>query len=159
MAFMVNDIKEICESGGVLFTTDDIVELHQAITTGEIYSIEGLIDYFNAKHKCNEIVELLKKVLENGVKIVPKVNLNPITEKCEVVNSKFKLSRVPLQMGHSFFINNLVVVRLKDKDGNLTNAYNMYDDVDVKLDTLECQIPEDNINGIASVSYFAMVDD
>jgi hypothetical protein len=157
----INDKGKLDLCLNISFTTKDIIELQQAIVNDRIYDLEGLIEYLNGKFKCNKIVEFLSKIYEEGVKYTPKFNFKPITEKCIVKNGVFKITNTPFAMENSYFVNNLVVVRLFDDEGNLTNSYEFFDDVEVNTYNLECKLKDDimdttKINGIASVSYFTL---
>jgi len=153
MATVEKGSIDLCDMN-VTFTAKDIVELQQVIVNNNIYTIEGLVEYFNNKFTCNKVIDFLKLLYREGIKLTPKLEFKPITEKCLVTNGEFKLKRRPLAMDDSYFINNLVVVRLFNEDGELTNMYEFYDDVDVDLNNLKCKLSKDTVNGIASVSYF-----
>jgi len=149
---------DLCQEG-IYFTSKDILEVEQVLLEGEVYTIQGLVEYFNGKLKCNNIIKLLEQLVDEGLKYAPKFNIKPVTEKCEVTNGQFKLTQQPIPMQDSYFINNLVVVRLKDENNNLTNQYEFFDDVKVDPNTLMCTIKDStHINGVASVSYFTYVD-
>jgi len=149
-------LPNICKDG-ILFTAQDIIEISNVMKERNIHTIEGLVEYFNSKYNCNKVVDLLKALYFEGIKVSPEFNFKPVTEKCLVTNGVFKLSKPPIAMEDSYFINNLVVVRLFDEDKNLTNAYEFFDDPEVDLSNLTVKIDTDK-SGIASVSYFTLTD-
>ena len=145
-------------NGMLVFTPKDVVEIANYIEDNDIHDMEGLVEYLEGKVGCNRLLKYLKLILEQGIAVKPKYNIRPITEKCLVENGKFKISYVPLLMGTGYFVANLVVVRLLDENGKLTNQYEMFDDVEVDDVNLVCTIPDSNIKGIASVTYFTVAN-
>jgi len=133
------------------FTSNDIVELtdyfNGSVTNA---SLQGLVQFFNAKLGINNIVELLKNVIDGGIKVIPNVLFHPVTEKCKLENGVFYLSNDPYKMGESIFVNNLIMCKLED------GSYVFHDDADFFSNSLKCVLTDKELNGFATVTYFVL---
>ena len=140
---IVNEVKGY-------FTSEDIITMNEYFNAGNNYSLEGLIQFFDARIGCNRVVRLLNDVISRGIKIMPQILFHPVTEKCVLENGEFTINQVPYSMGDSIFINNLIVVKNSD------NTYDFYDDVEFDLVNLKCSLNDKNAHGTATVSYFVL---
>lgn len=146
------------EIKGKYFTSTDVVGLMEYFKKDNSYSVAGMIQYFNARYKCNRIVNLLKGVIKDGLKLLPDVYFAPVTMKFDVVGGKFQMVDTPYFMRGSYFVSNLAVLKLNNKDGNMSTNYAFYDDIEINLNTLICDL-KDDVDGTVSVTYFVSKND
>ena len=132
------------------FTSQDIIELNEYLTGSGNHSIVGLIQHFDSKLGCNRVADMLSKVVDNGIKVMPKILFHPVTEKCTLTNGEFYITNKPYAMGDSIFVNNLIVVKLTD------GSYVFHDDAIFSFNDLKCKLSDDEINGTVTVSYFVL---
>jgi len=151
------NVNDICSENKVtrevssFFTSEDIIKLNEYFTLNKnSYSLEGLVQYFDSQLGCNRLVSLLNEVISRGLKIMPNILFHPVTEKCEISNGYFSITQKPYYMGDSVFINNLIVVKLSD------GTYKFYDDVEIDLVSLRCNLMDGTLHGTATVSYFVL---
>ena len=144
-------IEDPCDNKiKAFFTSEDLVSTMEYFKDGNTYTLQGMIQYFNAKYKCNRIVKLLREVLDNGIKILPKVMFTPVTEKCKVKDNKFALSQRPYKMGDYYFLNNLVHIKYLD------GTSDFFDNVEYDEELMVCNVPDASGDGFAYVSYFVL---
>jgi len=151
------NVNDICDKSKVtrevtsFFTSEDIIKLNEYFTLNKnTYSIEGLIQFFEAKVGCNRVASILNELINNGVKIMPNIVFHPVTEKRTIKDGCFTITQQPYYMGDSIFINNLIVVKLFD------GTYDFYDDVEIDLVGLKCNLKNEKLSGTATVSYFVL---
>lgn len=155
--FSVKSNEELFIKNEITFTSKDLIEFKDTLENyvnrnGQSLNIKDLVKYFNKHFECNKVLDILKTIAENGFKITPKLAFLPTTEKCTVTDGKFVVTKRPLEMNGYAFLNNMVVVRYPN------NTFDFFTDVDVDLDTLECDLKHPEVNGVCFVSYNYITD-
>lgn len=138
------------------FTSKDLIELKDEIDkyyrkSDKPMDINTLVKMFNKKFECNKILDLFSRLLQEGIRITPKLAFLPTTEVVRVTNGIFYISKRPYNMNGFYFLNNLVLIKYED------GTYDFYNDVEVDVETLKCDLKV-NVNGTGYVSYLYLVD-
>jgi len=133
------------------FTSDDIISLTDYFNGSlQSASLQGLVQFFDGRLGINRIVELLKNVIDGGIKIIPNVLFHPVTEKCELKDGVFYITKQPYAMGESIFVNSLIMCKLED------GTYVFHDSVNFFSNELKCVLTDNSLNGFATVTYFVL---
>jgi len=144
--------------GNIYFTSEDVVAINNYLSSTNKPTFIGMVEYMNKRLQCSKVAKVLQQLIDEGIKVMPKLIYRPETLKVRVENGVFKLDKLPYKMSDSYFIWDIIYVKYDS-----TGTVKMFTDIEFNPATLEGKIindidPNDNITGTGTITFFVLTE-